>query len=167
MDERRSAAGMRSGELAKRAGVSADTLAHYERKGLLPAPKRLPNGYRAYSPEALSRVVLIQRALSVGFTLAELSRILRSRDRGQPPCREVRTLAGRKLAEVEEQLGNLERFREALRGVIADWDARLEGTRPRQAAHLLESLAGDVTLAQSSPIRSLAFSRPHHRKEKT
>src|ERR1700674_5649913 len=107
MGELRSAAGMRSGELAKRAGVSADTLAHYERKGLLPAPKRLPNGYRAYAAEALSRVILIQRALSVGFTLAELSRILRSRDRGQPPCREVRTLAGRKLAEVEAQLANL------------------------------------------------------------
>jgi DNA-binding transcriptional MerR regulator len=157
---------MRSGELAKRAGVSADTLAYYERKGLLPAPKRLPNGYRAYPPEALSRVVLIQRALSVGFTLAELLRILRSRDRGQPPCREVRTLAGRKLAEVEEQLANLERFREGLRGLIADWDARLAGTRPREAAHLLESLAGAVTLEQPSLIRTLAFSRPSHRKGK-
>lgn len=166
MEERRSAAGLRSGELAKRAGVSTDTLAHYERKGLLPAPKRLPNGYRAYPPEALSRVVLIQRALSVGFTLAELSRILRSRDRGQPPCREVRTLAGRKLAEVETQLENLERFREALRGLIANWDARLAGARPRQAAHLLESLAGDLTMNQPSPIRTLVFSRPRHRKEK-
>jgi DNA-binding transcriptional MerR regulator len=157
---------MRSGELAKRAGVSADTLAYYERKGLLPAPKRLPNGYRAYPPEALSRVVLIQRALSVGFTLAELLRILRSRDRGQPPCREVRTLAGRKLAEVEEQLANLERFREGLRGLIADWDARLAGARPREAAHLLESLAGGVTLEQPSLIRTLGFSRPGHRKGK-
>ncbi len=166
MGERRSAAGMRSGEVAKRAGVSADTLAHYERQGLLPAPKRLPNGYRAYPPEALSRVVLIQRALSVGFTLAELSRILRSRDRGQPPCREVRTLAGRKLDEVEAQLENLERFREALRALIADWDARLAGTRPREAAHLLESLAGDLTRTQPSPIRALAFSHPRHRKEK-
>ena len=101
-----------------------------------------------------------------GFTLAELSRILRSRDRGQPPCREVRTLAGRKLAEVEAQLENLERFREALRSVIADWDARLAGTRPREAAHLLESLAGDVSPAQSFIVRSLAFSRPHHRKGK-
>jgi DNA-binding transcriptional MerR regulator len=157
---------MRSGELAKRAGVSADTLAYYERRGLLPAPKRLPNGYRSYPPEALSRVVLIQRALSVGFTLAELFRILRSRDRGQPPCREVRTLAGRKLAEVEDQLANLERFREALRGLIVDWDARLAGTPPRKAAYLLESLADDLTLEQPSPIRTLAFSRPNHRKGK-
>lgn len=157
---------MRSGELARRAGVSADTLVNYERKGLLAPPRRLPNGYRDYPPEALSRVVLIQRALSVGFTLAELSRILRARDRGQPPCREVRTLAVRKLAEVEAQLANLERFREVLRGLIADWDARLAGTRPREAAHLLESLAGDVAVDQPSPLRTLAFSRPNHRKGK-
>lgn len=166
MGEHRGVAGMRSGEVAKRAGVSADTLAYYECKGLLPAPKRLPNGYRSYPPEALSRVALIQRALSVGFTLAELSRILRARDRGQPPCREVRTLAGRKLAEVEEQLANLERFRGALRSLIVDWDARLAGTRPREAAHLLESLAGDWPLKQPSPIRTLAFRRPNHRKGK-
>ena len=163
--------GMRSGELARRAGVSADTLVHYERKGLLAPPRRLANGYRAYPPEALGRVQLIQRALSVGFTLAELARLLRARDRGQPPCREVRALADRKLADVEIQLANLERFRDALRRIVLDWDARLASAKPREAARLLESLAGltgsaEPEISIPGSDSRLAFARRNNRKGK-
>jgi DNA-binding transcriptional MerR regulator len=62
---------LRSGELAQLAGVSPDTLRHYERKGLLAAPHRSPNGYREYPASALDRVRLIRRALAVGFTLSD------------------------------------------------------------------------------------------------
>ena len=85
---------LRSGEVARRAGVSADTLRHYEQRGLLRKPRRLANGYRAYPPEALDRVLLIQRALAVGFTLDELAEILRDRDGGRPPCRKGREPPG-------------------------------------------------------------------------
>ena len=101
---------MRAGELARAAGVSTDTLRHYERKGVLARPRRSRNGYREYPPEALERVLLVRRALGVGFTLAELARILRVRDRGGAPCREVRELAAAKLAGVEEQLRALAAF---------------------------------------------------------
>jgi DNA-binding transcriptional MerR regulator len=37
---------LRSGELAKRAGVSPDTLRHYERIGVLARPARSAGGYR-------------------------------------------------------------------------------------------------------------------------
>src|SRR6185295_11397052 len=40
---------LRSSELAAHAGVSTDTLRHYERKGLIPAPRRSQNNYREYS----------------------------------------------------------------------------------------------------------------------
>jgi DNA-binding transcriptional MerR regulator len=57
-----------SGELADLAG-GRDTLRQYERKGVLPRALRSHNAYRQYPPEALQRVQLIRRALSVGFTL--------------------------------------------------------------------------------------------------
>ena len=69
-----------SGKLADLAGVSRDTLRHYERKGVLPRALRSQNGYRQYPPEALQRVQLIRRALSVGFTLDELAKVLKVRD---------------------------------------------------------------------------------------
>src|SRR5262245_28291588 len=57
---------LRSGELARLSGVSADTLRHYERKGLL-KPHRASNGYREYTRQAVERVRLIRGALAIGF----------------------------------------------------------------------------------------------------
>lgn len=46
----------RSGELAALAGVSSDTLRHYERKGVLARPLRKANDYRQYPASALQRL---------------------------------------------------------------------------------------------------------------
>src|SRR4029453_9843927 len=94
----RDAATLRTAELARLAEVSPDTLRHYEKKGLLPRGRRSPNGYREYPREATARVQLVRRAVALGFSLAEVARILAVRDRGGPPCRGVRALAGEKLA---------------------------------------------------------------------
>ncbi|MFP5247337.1 MAG: MerR family DNA-binding transcriptional regulator, partial [Thermoanaerobaculia bacterium] len=79
-----------SGALAKECGVSTDTIRHYERLGLIPAAVRGANGYRRFPPETAGRVLLIRRAVAIGFSLDELARILRQRDSGSPPCRNVR-----------------------------------------------------------------------------
>src|SRR4030095_8718876 len=96
-----------SGELADLAGVSRDTLRHYERKGVLRRPLRCHNSYRQYPPEALQRVQLVRQALSVGFTLDELAQVLKVRDAGGAPCEEVRRLATQKLVNVQDQLREL------------------------------------------------------------
>jgi DNA-binding transcriptional MerR regulator len=132
---------LRSGELARLAGVSTDTLRHYERKGVLGAPRRSRNGYREYGAEALDRVLLVRRALLVGFTLDELARILKQRDGGRAPCREVRQLAASKLAEIEERLKEMGGVRDELRATIKDWDAKLNQTADGNQARLLEALA--------------------------
>ncbi len=138
--------------------MSADTLRHYERRGLLRKPRRLANGYRAYPPEALDRVLLIQRALAVGFSLDELAEFLRDRDGGRPPCRKVRELAGRKLRDVERQLSDLSEFRADLLRTLRDWDDRLANAGRRDPARLLESLASNPAV-RSSPLRALPFDR--------
>lgn len=132
---------LRSGELARLAGVSTDTLRHYERKGVLARPRRGANGYRQYPPGALARVRLVRRALAFGFTLDELARVLSARDRGAAPCKEVRSLAAAKLAEVEERLAQLFELRDELRATLKEWDGRLGKTPEGARAGLLESLA--------------------------
>lgn len=134
---------LRSGELARLAGVSTDTLRHYERKGVLAKPRRGANGYRAYGPEAVERVRLVRRALAVGFTLDELARILKERETGRAPCRTVRELAAAKLAEVEERLGEMRAVRDELRATLQDWDERLARAHAGAPARLLEALATD------------------------
>jgi MerR family copper efflux transcriptional regulator len=134
----------RSGELAKLTGVSTDTLRFYERSRLLPLAPRAANGYRCYPRESLERVLLIRRALGVGFSVTELARILKARDSGSAPCKTVRALAAEKLEQIETQMKDLARFRKELVATLRDWDHRLAGARPGKPAHLLEAISASA-----------------------
>ena len=106
-------------------GVSTDTLRHYERKGLLPRVTRTAAGYRRYSAATVERVLLIQRALVVGFSLADLKRVLGVRDRGGAPCGSVRCSrrrAPRRLNQrIEELLALRDELRCSSRSGTGDW----------------------------------------------
>jgi DNA-binding transcriptional MerR regulator len=147
------------------AGVSSDTLRHYERVGVLPRPPRGENGYRLYPAEALERLRLVRRAMGIGFTLEELARLLRARANGAPPCREARLLAARKLEEVEQRLRELEALREELVRTISDWDARLEGASSGEPARLLESLSKREQPPAGARRRRQRIERRSRRKE--
>ncbi len=73
-------------ELAASAGVSTDTLRHYEKSGVLPKPARTRAGYRRYPAVAVTRVALVRRALAIGFSIKELTRVFRERDQGGAPA---------------------------------------------------------------------------------
>ncbi len=130
---------LRSSQLARLAGVSTDTLRHYERKDLL-HPRRSANGYREYPPASLTRVLMVRRALSVGFSLNELARVLRIRDAGGAPCRQVRALAATKLESLEAQIRYLTLLRNELRALLKTWDADLARTPRGKPARLLDRL---------------------------
>jgi DNA-binding transcriptional MerR regulator len=155
---------MRSGELAAATGVSQDTLRHYEKAGLLPPPKRLPNGYRTYPPEALGTVRLVQRGLAVGFTLSELGPFLKARCAGAPPCRKVHALAAERLADLERQIERLARFRDEFRQVLGEWEGRLAGTPEGSPAKLLESLTSLPAATEAGTLRAMRF--VHKRRKK-
>jgi DNA-binding transcriptional MerR regulator len=157
---------LRSGELASLAGVSADTLRHYERKGVLTRPRRAGNGYREYPAAALQRVRLVRRALAVGFTLDELANILRVRDSGGAPCHEVRALAASKLTQVQTQLRQLISLRNELRATLKDWDARLARKTSGGRANLLESFAANGFKGTKSTRRFHSALKPKNKKEK-
>lgn len=140
---------LRSGELAELAGVSRDTLRHYELKGVLPRPLRGHNGYRQYPAETLQRVQMVRRALSVGFTLDELARVLKVRDAGGAPCEEVRKMAAQKLLNVHNQLRELTELRDDLQKTLHDWDTRLARRGKGKQANLLESLSTDPNRSHS------------------
>ena len=129
---------MRSGRLADLTRVSTDTLRHYEHIGLLARPPRTAGNYRDYAPSCQERVKLIQRALRIGFSLAELKRILALRDHGGVPCRNVRELLRSKIVDVNRQIKDLRVLRAELNRLSKIWDKRLSSTKPGQQAKLLE-----------------------------
>lgn len=127
--------GMTIGRLARRAGVNVETIRYYQRLKLLDTPPRPPGGFRRYPEGAPARVAFIKRAQELGFSLAEVRRLLRLEDpRG---CAEARTLAAEKLALVESRLADLARMAGVLRGLIRRCDRR----RGTVACPIIESLA--------------------------
>lgn len=150
---------LRSTELARAANVSPDTLRHYERKGLLPRPTRSSNGYREYPPEAHARVRLVRRAVALGFTLDELARIIKVRDQGGAPCREVRELAASKLVLLEDRVKELQAACDRLRSVLEQWDTLLGQTPAGKRAALLDALDGFVEPGGPSPMVPISLRR--------
>ena len=128
---------MNPSALARQVGVSTDTLRHYERLGLL-APVRSAAGYRRYSVDDVARVHLIRRALAIGFSLADLARVLRERDRGGAPCRKVHALVAARLSAIDDELANLTALKADLRALLDDWDRRLAATPAGGQARLLD-----------------------------
>lgn len=108
---------MRIGEVAAAAGVPAQTIRFYERRGLLPHPQRGANGYRQYDTSVLARLAFIRSGQAAGLTLLEVSSILQLRRDGTVPCAHVDSLLRskldvvrarqRELAVLEAELGSL------------------------------------------------------------
>ena len=130
-----------SGKLAASIGVSPDTIRHYERLGILPMSARTEGGYRIFQAEALERVVAVQRALKVGYTLAELAEIFRVRDGGAAPCKRAYGLAEEKLKKVRADMAALKETEKYLTRMLVDWKKRMRRAGPGQKAFLLSSLA--------------------------
>jgi len=137
---------LRSSELARAAGVSTDTLRHYERLGVLARAPRIQSGYRMYPADSLDRVNMIRHALQLGFTLAELAEILRTRDRGGVPCKRVLGMLEGKLQSLENQIKELEQLRKYMEQIVIDWRSKFDQTKTGTRAHLLHTL-----VASSSP----------------
>jgi DNA-binding transcriptional MerR regulator len=145
--------GLHCGELAKAVGVSPDTIRHYEKIGVLPKAVRSPSGYRIYPESAIERVMVVQRALRIGFTLRELSEVLKARDAGGAPCQKVYDLAQAKLTGITADINALKQTERYLRNVLADWEQRMHQVGVGKRAHLLHSLTDALNNSPAMPNR--------------
>lgn len=134
----------RAGEAARRAGVGVETLRFYERRGLLPKPRRRPSGQREYTLDDVRLVVAVKAAQRLGFTLAEtqeIVRVTRGGPGGDPDA--LRIQVEGKLREVEGKIRGLELMRAELRAVIA-----------AECDSLIDCDCGDCPIGGHSPAGS-------------
>lgn len=104
------------GQLAKRSGVSGDTLRFYEKVGLLQPAARSESGYRLYDEDAVSRVHFIIKGKRIGLTLEEIQELLEIRvEATQHSCAEVKGITQKKLDELDEKIAELSEIRAALK----------------------------------------------------
>jgi len=101
---------MSIGRVAQICGLAPSAIRYYEKAGLLPKPIRV-GGQRRYGAEVLGRVRLLQVAREAGFTIAEVRTFVAGFSATTPPAIRWRTLATRKLEEIEGQISQLERMK--------------------------------------------------------
>src|SRR5579875_1692783 len=110
---------MRIGQLADAVGVNPKTIRFYEDIGLLPEPKRLASGYRDYTEEDRERLIFVRTAQRLGLSLADIAEIMAFKERGDAPCRYVRSVLALQVGELDDRIGELVALREQLRALQA------------------------------------------------
>ena len=105
--------GMTIGQVANKSGFAASAIRYYEQQGLLPKPVRI-GGRRHYAPAILEQLAVLDRAKACGFTLAETRQLFYGFREGTPPSERWRSLAQRKLAELDELARKIAATRELL-----------------------------------------------------
>lgn len=114
--------GLLIGEVAERSGVTTSTIRYYESIGLLTPAARSSTRYRRYPQRVVDELKFIKKAQALGFSLDEISEILRLSRSGNAPCSRVLSLAHQHLAAVDERIKQLQGFRDRLATELAKWD---------------------------------------------
>lgn len=130
---------LRTGEVARQAGVSLETIRYYEQRGLLLAPPRSDAGYRCYPPDAVRRVRFVKRAQELGFSLQEIKELLGLRFRPNATCEDIRRRTRQKISAIDEKIRDLHSIRQALEQ-LAD---SCPGKGPVSGCPILDSLDGN------------------------
>lgn len=105
-------------EAAKQAGVSGETLRHYDRIGLV-CPSRKDNGYRYYSSEQVVLINIVKRLQSLGFSLLEVKEAFAFTDLAQ-----VREILEKAQTRCEEKIKELKKTRAIIVKAIAQYSSQ-------------------------------------------
>lgn len=124
------------GAFAKAADVGVETIRFYQRKGLLPEPDKPYGGIRRYAATDVARVRFVKSAQRLGFSLDEITELLRLDDGTQ--CALASRHAEHKLKDVREKMADLARMEAVLSDLLHACQAR-KGT---VSCPLIASLQG-------------------------
>ncbi|MEW6339143.1 MAG: MerR family transcriptional regulator [Paraburkholderia sp.] len=117
---------MKIGELARLSGLAASRIRFYEAHGLLQPAQRQTNGYREYDSETLTRLEIIRRAQSAGFSLEEIRAFLPS-DLNSWSHDTLLQALQRKIGEIESLEQHLAQSKRHLAALVEEITNRLEG----------------------------------------
>jgi MerR family mercuric resistance operon transcriptional regulator len=127
------------GGLAKMAGVHIETIRYYQRRGLLPEPRRPPGGIRRYGSADISRLKFIKTAQYLGFSLDEIGHLLQLEDGAN--CADASVLAEEKLKVVQAKIAGLKK----IEVVLGEMIGRCHAQQGNAMCPLIASLHDGIT----------------------
>ncbi len=114
------------GEIAKRAGLSVDTVRFYEKQDLLKPPPRTQAGYRLYGAEELRTLRFITRAQRLGFSLQEIRQLVDIQRCPGGVCEKTSRLIDEKLSHVREKIKQLREIECSLESALEKCSRKLK-----------------------------------------
>ncbi|MGC2459162.1 MAG: MerR family transcriptional regulator [Gallionellaceae bacterium] len=124
-------------ELARRAGVTADTVRHYTRSGLLVPTRDESNGYYYYDSGDLASLLFIRKARLLGFSVGDVRDILKESSHGHSPCPLVRKIMERRLQETRHRLQDMAKLQARMEHAAALWANMPDGMPDGNAVCIL------------------------------
>lgn len=103
-------------EVAKRSGLSTDTVRYYEKQGLLNSYiSRRGNNYRHYDEAVIERLLLIKQTKLAGFTLSEIQVLFEKWSNNTLSQEDIESIILSKLEAIENRITELQQIRDYLK----------------------------------------------------
>ncbi|MBC8129812.1 MAG: Cu(I)-responsive transcriptional regulator [Rhizobiaceae bacterium] len=132
---------MNIGEASRRSGLPPKTIRYYEEVGLV-TPARAQNGYRDYRDRDVHMLRFLQRSRSLGFSIEEARRLLALYADDKRHSEDARSMAGRRMAEIDRKIEELKSLKRAL-AILAEQCPGDDGPD----CPILDEIAGDGPVA--------------------
>ena len=131
-------------QVAKQLNISADTIRHYVRSGLL-QPKRDPhNGYQRFTQHTIKQLQFILQAKSLGFSLNDIAGIMQRTSTGQSLPASKRD-DGHPLAETKAKLEAMQTTYHKMQQAMQQWQDQDDCTPTGEhICHLIEGISDEV-----------------------
>jgi MerR family transcriptional regulator, copper efflux regulator len=109
---------MNIGDAAKASGASAKMIRHYETLGLLQRTRRSLGGYRLYDDTDVHTLRFIRRARDLGFSMADITRLLGLWQDRRRASAAVRRIAQAHISDLDRRIAEMQDLRRTLEHLV-------------------------------------------------
>ena len=107
------------GEAARRAGISARMVRHYESLGLLAPVARTDNGYRQYAEADVHALRFIGRARVLGFSIEEIRALLQLWQDQERASSQVKRIAQAHIDDLGARIAAMQAMQRTLQTLVS------------------------------------------------
>ncbi|MFY3384320.1 Cu(I)-responsive transcriptional regulator [Paracidovorax sp. MALMAid1276] len=107
------------GVAARRAGISARMVRHYESLGLLSGVARTDSGYRQYTEADVHALHFIRRSRDLGFSMDEIAELLGLWHDRRRASSQVKRIAQQHIDDLSERIAQMQAMQRSLQTLVA------------------------------------------------
>ena len=107
------------GTAARRAGVSARMVRHYEALGLIAGVARTDSGYRQYTEADVHTLQFIRRARDLGFSMEEIAALLALWHDRSRASSQVKRIAQTHIDDLSTRIAAMQAMQRSLQTLVA------------------------------------------------